>query len=84
MSERKRRRRIAGDVKYKRDDKRTETRGLTELVRRGGRKEYKEDRFSWQLTGRARSARGKEANPDGGRKSERERALARERERKRR
>lgn len=51
MSERKRRRRIARDVKYKRDDKRTETRGLTELVRRGGRKEYKEDRFSWQLTG---------------------------------
>lgn len=50
MSERKRRRRIAGDEKYKRDDKRTETRGLTELERWGERKEYKEDRFSWQLT----------------------------------
>lgn len=59
MSERKRRRRIARDVKYKRDDKRTETRGLTELVRRGGRKEYKEDRFSWQLTGEQEAQEGK-------------------------
>jgi len=38
VSERKRRRRIARDEKYKRDDKRTETRGLTELER-WGRKE---------------------------------------------
>lgn len=41
VSERKRRRRIARE--YKRDDKRTETRGLTELERRGEGKEYKED-----------------------------------------
>lgn len=59
MSERKRRRRIAGDEKYKRDDKRTETRGLTELERRGERKEYKEDRFNWQLSGEQEAQQGK-------------------------
>lgn len=62
MSERKGRRRIAGDKKYKRDDKRTETRGLTELERWGERKEYRR-RTELQLAadGEARSATGKEA-----------------------
>lgn len=80
MSERKRRRWIAGDEKYKRDDKRTETRGLTELERRGERKEYKEDRFSWQLT-ESKKRNRERSKPDEERKREREK---RERERKRR
>lgn len=72
MSERKRKRRIAGDEKYKRDDKRTETRGLTELERRGERKE--EDRDSAGSWWRARSATGKEAKPEeeGGGEGERD------------
>lgn len=69
MSERKRRRWIAGDEKYKRDDKRTETRGLTELERRGERKEYKEDRFSWQLT-ESKKRNRERSKPDEERKRE--------------
>lgn len=67
MSERKRKRRITVDEKYKRDDKRTEMRGLTELERRGERKEHKEDRFSWQLTeSKKRNRERSKPDEDGG------------------
>lgn len=60
------------EEKYKRDDKRTETRGLTELERRGERKEYKEDRFSWQLTGsKKRNRERSEPDEERGRGKER-------------
>jgi len=64
VSERKRRQRIAGDEKYEQDDKRTETRCLTELERRGERKEYKEDGFSWQLT-ESKKRKRERSKPDG-------------------
>lgn len=76
----KKTRRIARDEKYKRDDKRTETRGLTELERRGERKEYKEDRFSWQLTG-SKKRKWERSKPDGGRKRREEWVREREKER---